>query len=61
MESCSREMETIKEHQMGMLELKAIRSEIKKSFDGFSNGPDTIEERILECQVRSIGMIKNEA
>jgi len=61
MENCSRETETIQEHQMGMLELKVIRSEIKKTFEEFSNRPDTIEERICEFQVRSMGMIKNEA
>lgn len=40
MENCSREMETIKEHQTEMLELKAIGSEIENSFDEFANRPD---------------------
>lgn len=37
-------METIKEHQMEMLELKAIGSEKKNSFDEFRNRPDMLEE-----------------
>lgn len=44
MENYNREMEAIKDNQMEMLEMKAMRPEIMNSFDECNDRLDTVKE-----------------
>lgn len=60
MENYNKEMEAIKDNQMEMLEMKAMRPEIMNSFDECNDRLDIVKEWISEFQIRSIEIIKHE-